>query len=82
MLSQKELLSYLLQEAEQEPRQFLPDHNTTSFDVCHYIWASEVLKHNTDPDALAEQEAEDLITRIRQSVIPVISHYLSVDGPL
>lgn len=78
MLSQKELLRQLLHDAEQEPEQFLPDHNTTSIDVCHYIWASEVKKHRADPDALTEQEAAELITHIRQSVIPVISHYLSV----
>ena len=82
MLSQKDLLRQLLLEAEQESTQFIPDHNTTSFDVCHHIWASEVLKHSADPDDLTEQEAQDLITRIRRSVIAVISHYLSVGGAL
>lgn len=77
MLSQKELLEQMKSEAIDYLDWFDGSPKTT-YDITAYIIARELSNHYTGDD-LTEKEAEEAITKIRQRVIPLISHFIDVD---
>ncbi len=82
MLSQRELLLELLAEAEQTDDLFCSGESTSTFDVCALLWAEQVQKYRFIREDITEQEASEVITKIRSSVISLVDHYLSVDQAL
>lgn len=76
MLSQRELLEQMKREAVDYLDWFDGPPKTT-YDITAYLFACELSYHHTED--LTEDEAREAITKIRQRVIPLISHFIDVD---
>lgn len=76
MLSQRELLEQMKREAI-DYLDWCNGLPKTTYDITAYLFACEINNHHTED--LTEQEAKEVITKIRKKVIPLISHFIDVD---